>query len=67
MRAIKNITITPEILKLIGEIDEFKGRWTVIETLAPESPPMNVTTAKVYGRGLSKEITVEIRRDRKIR
>jgi Fic family protein len=33
---IKNITITPEILKLIAEIDEFKGRWTVIETLAPE-------------------------------
>ena len=36
MRAIKNITITPEILKLIADIDEFKGRWKVIETLAPE-------------------------------
>ena len=36
MRDIKNITITPEILKLIAEIDEFKGRWKVIETLAPE-------------------------------
>jgi len=36
MHAIRNITITPEILKLIAEIDEFKGRWTVIETLAPE-------------------------------
>jgi Fic family protein len=36
MPEIKNITITPEILKLIAEIDEFKGRWTVIETLAPE-------------------------------
>lgn len=36
MNAITNITITPEILKLIAEIDEFKGRWTVIETLAPE-------------------------------
>jgi Fic family protein len=36
MHSIKNITITPEILKLIAEIDEFKGRWTVIETLAPE-------------------------------
>ena len=33
---IKNITITPEILKLIADIDEFKGRWKVIETLAPE-------------------------------
>ena len=36
MHEIKNITITSEILKLIAEIDEFKGRWTVIETLAPE-------------------------------
>jgi Fic family protein len=33
---IKNITITPEILKLIADIDEFKGRWKVIENLAPE-------------------------------
>lgn len=36
MHEIRDITITPEILKLIAEIDEFKGRWTVIETLAPE-------------------------------
>src|SRR6266700_8337641 len=33
---IRNITITPEILKLIAEIDEFKGRWKVMESLAPE-------------------------------
>jgi hypothetical protein len=31
---IRNITITPEILKLIAEIDEFKGRWKVMESLA---------------------------------
>lgn len=37
MHEIKNITITPEILKLIADIDEFRGRWKVIETLAPES------------------------------
>ena len=36
MRDIENITITPEILKLIADIDEFKGRWKVIQTLAPE-------------------------------
>jgi hypothetical protein len=36
MPDIKNITITPEILKLIADIDEFKGRWKVIETLASE-------------------------------
>ena len=33
---IRNVTITPEILKLIAEIDEFKGRWKVMESLAPE-------------------------------
>src|ERR1700761_8836798 len=36
MHEIKNVTIPPEILTLTSEIDEFKGRWTVIETLAPE-------------------------------
>jgi hypothetical protein len=34
--SIRNIIITPEILKLTAGIDEFKGRWKVIETLAPE-------------------------------
>jgi hypothetical protein len=28
--------MTPEILKLIADIDEFKGSWTANETLAPE-------------------------------
>ena len=36
MYEIKNITITPEILKLIADIDEFKGRWKAMQTLAPE-------------------------------
>lgn len=36
MHEIKNITITPEILKIVADIDEFKDRWMVIETLAPE-------------------------------
>src|ERR1700675_1744115 len=36
MHDIRNIIIPPEILKLIADIDEFKGRWKVIETLAPE-------------------------------
>lgn len=30
------ITITPEILGLIAEIDEFKGAWRALGTLAPE-------------------------------
>lgn len=36
MHDIKSITITAEILKLVADIDEFKGRWQAIENLAPE-------------------------------
>ncbi len=30
------ITITPAILRLIAEIDEFKGAWTAIGRISPE-------------------------------
>lgn len=30
------LTITPEMLSLIAELDEFKGTWRAISTLAPE-------------------------------
>ena len=30
-----NITITQELLLLITEIDEFKGKWRALNTLAP--------------------------------
>ena len=33
---IDTVTITPEILKLIAEIDEFKGAWTAIGRISPE-------------------------------
>jgi Fic family protein len=36
MNEINNIVITSEILKLIANIEEFKGRWKVMKTLAPE-------------------------------
>ena len=31
-----DILITPEVLTLIAEIDEFKGAWRALGTLAPE-------------------------------
>ena len=31
-----SLNITPEILSLIGELDEFKGAWKALGTLAPE-------------------------------
>lgn len=36
MISADTITITPEILALIAEIDEFKGAWRAFGTLAPE-------------------------------
>jgi Fic family protein len=33
---IDSLVITPEILSLIAEIDEFKGAWRALGTLAPE-------------------------------
>ena len=31
-----NIQITPELLTLVAEVDEFKGAWRALGTLAPE-------------------------------
>src|SRR6266540_6446549 len=36
MISTTSITITPELLALIAEIDEFKGAWRALGTLAPE-------------------------------
>lgn len=33
---INDLTITPDLLKLIAEIDEFKGSWKLLKTLSPE-------------------------------
>ena len=56
MREIKNITITPAILKLIAEIDEFKGRWAVLETLAPEKLTALRRVATIESVGSSTRI-----------
>lgn len=56
MHEIKNVTITPEILKLIAEIDEFKGRWQAIETLAPEKLTSLRRIATIESAGSSTRI-----------
>ena len=33
-----SIQITPEILSVIAKIDEFKGAWRALGTLAPDRP-----------------------------
>jgi len=36
MNSLSKTEITPDLLKTIGEIDEFKGRWEALSNLAPE-------------------------------
>ncbi len=36
MHPFAHLTITPELLRLVSELDEFKGRWQAIGNLAPE-------------------------------
>jgi Fic family protein len=36
MISLRNFTITPDILALIAQIDEFKGAWRALGSLAPE-------------------------------
>jgi len=33
---VRTLVITPELLKLIAEIDEFKGSWTSMQSLSPD-------------------------------
>lgn len=33
---LRQLTITPDLLKLIAEVDEFKGTWKVTQSLSPE-------------------------------
>ena len=33
---LEKLKITPELVRLIGQIDEFKGRWEALSNLAPE-------------------------------
>jgi hypothetical protein len=36
MMKADSIQITPELLALLSEIDEFKGAWRALGTLAPD-------------------------------
>ena len=53
MLILDKLHITPEILTLIAEIDEFKGAWRALGTLAPErlKPLCRVAEAGRRGGG----------------
>ena len=44
------VRITPEILALIAEIDEFKGAWRALGTIAPEHSVRILDHVREHGR-----------------
>lgn len=50
------LKISPEMLRLIGEIDEFKGSWRVMATLAPERLAALKRVATIESIGSSTRI-----------
>jgi Fic family protein len=48
--------ITPEILSLVAEIDEFKGRWQALKSLAPDRLTALRRTANIESIGSSTRI-----------
>ena len=56
---INSLTITPEILNLIAEIDEFKGSWKALGTLAPERLAALRKVATIESIGSSTRIEAD--------
>lgn len=56
MLAIKRIPLNPEILNLVAELDEFKGRWSATQALAPERLAALKHVATIESVGSSKRI-----------
>jgi len=53
---INNLIITPEILSLIAEIDEFKGSWKALGSIAPERLAALKKVATIESIGSSTRI-----------
>ncbi len=60
------ISITPEILKLISELDEFKGAWRALGTLAPERLSALRRVATIESIGSSTRIEGSRLSDREV-
>lgn len=63
---ISSIEITPEILNLIAEIDEFKGSWKALGTLAPDRLAALRKVATIESIGSSTRIEGARLSDRQI-
>jgi len=60
------IQITPEILSLIARIDEFKGAWRALGTLAPDRLSALRRVATIESIGSSTRIEGSKLSDRKV-
>ncbi len=56
MDSLSKAQITPELLRSIGEIDEFKGRWEALGNLAPERLSALKRVATIESVGSSTRI-----------
>ena len=66
MIQIDNLQITPEILGLIAELDEFKGAWRALGTLAPERLSALRRVATIESIGSSTRIEGSKLSDREV-
>jgi Fic family protein len=56
LEPFKNLVLTPDMLRLVGEIDEFKGAWKALGSLAPERLATLRRIATVESVGASTRI-----------
>jgi Fic family protein len=56
LHPFKNLVLTPDLLRLVGEIDEFKGSWKALGTLAPDRLAILKRVATVESVGASTRI-----------
>jgi Fic family protein len=51
LNPFKHLVLTPDLLRLVGEIDEFKGAWKALGTLAPDrlATLRRITTVESVG------------------
>lgn len=63
---LTSLTITPEMLRVIAEIDEFKGAWRALKNLAPERLAALRKVATIESIGSSTRIEGAMLSDREV-
>ena len=66
MVTVDTLNITPEMLRLIAQIDEFKGAWKALGTLAPERLTALRRVATIESVGSSTRIEGSKLSDRQV-